>query len=533
MNRNLKRAPQAQAKSPCVRKMQRILLTFETRGVVMPSATHGVGSDTKRFMKQALYPTRPILVVDDDKMSVRLTEVALKKAGLNNVLSCLDGRQVLDLLAQQPVGVVFLDLVMPDVSGEDLLRAICRQYPGILVVILTATEDVGTAVRCIKEGAFDYMTKPIEFGRLSTVVKNALAFQDLQRENLALKQQVITPGLSRPDVFAGIVTRDAQMHLLFRYAEAIARTAEPVLITGETGVGKDLFARAIHALSDRRGSLVAINVAGLDDNVFSDTLFGHAKGAFTGAERGRAGLVEQAAGGTLFLDEIGDLALASQAKLLRLLQEGDYFPLGQDRPKRGTARIVSATNRDLWDLVKRGEFRKDLNFRFRTHHLHLPPLRERPDDLPLLVDHFLAMAAIRLDRPMLRVSEKLLGLLASYSFPGNVRELHAMVFDAASRSTGAVLSVEPFERYIAQRQGEQRPAAFQMPTKPHFEEEAASVDAFDEKAPIRFAAALPTLKQATALLLDEALRRCNGNQSSAAKLLGISQQAVSKRLKKK
>ncbi|HRD64704.1 MAG TPA: sigma-54 dependent transcriptional regulator [Candidatus Competibacter sp.] len=485
-------------------------------------------------MKQTLYPTRPILVVDDDKMSVRLTEVALKKAGLNNVLSCLDGRRVMELLARQPAGIVFLDLVMPEVSGEDLLRAISREYPGTLVVILTATEDVDTAVRCIKEGAFDYMTKPIEFGRLSTVVKNALAFQDLQQENLALKQQVIAPGLSRPEAFAGIVTGNSQMHLLFRYAEAVAQTAEPVLITGETGVGKDLFARAIHALSNRRGALVSVNVAGLDDNVFSDTLFGHAKGAFTGAERARAGLVEQAASGTLFLDEIGDLTLASQAKLLRLLQEGDYFPLGQDRPKRGTARIVSATNRDLWELVKQGEFRKDLNFRFRTHHLHLPPLRERLDDLPLLVDHFLAAAASRLDRPKPQVSEKLRGLLASYSFPGNIRELHAMVFDAASRSSGRTLSVEPFERYIAQQQqGEQQSAAFHEPPKPHFEAEAVSVNAFDAKVPVRFAAALPTLKQATALLVDEALRRCNGNQSAAAKLLGIFQQAVSKRLQKK
>lgn len=480
----------------------------------------------------ALYPARPILIVDDDEISLRLTDMALRKAGLNNILSCLDSRRALALVEQQGVGIVFLDLAMPHIGGEALLHAISREYPGTLVVILTGTEDVNTAVRCIKEGAFDYMTKPIEFGRLATVVKNALAFQELQQENLVLKQRIISPSLGRPEAFAGIVTGHPQMHALFQYAEAIARTTEPVLITGETGVGKDLLARSIHALSDRPGSLVAVNVAGLDDNVFSDTLFGHARGAFTGAERARAGLIEQAAGGTLFLDEIGDLALVSQAKLLRLLQEGDYFPLGQDRAKRGTARIISATNRDLWELVKLGEFRKDLNFRFRTHHLHLPPLRERLDDLPLLVEHFLTVAATRLDKPKPRVSERLLTLLASYSFPGNIRELHAMVFDAASRNAGRVLSVEPFERYIDQRQAAQPPAASRLPPKPGFEEAVMPVNRFDETASLRFAATLPTLKQVTVLLVDEALRRCNGNQSAAAKLLGISQQAVSKRLKK-
>ncbi|HHW76343.1 MAG TPA: sigma-54-dependent Fis family transcriptional regulator [Xanthomonadaceae bacterium] len=481
-------------------------------------------------MKQILHPIRPVLIVDDDEVSLRLTNAFLKKAGLNNILPCQDSRRALELLDQRQVGIVFLDLVMPGVSGETLLRAISQEYPGTLAVILTGTEDIDTAVRCIKEGAFDYITKPLEFGRLSTVVKNALAFQDLQQENLALKQRVVAHGLGRPDVFAGIVTHNPQMHLLFQYAEAIARTAEPVLITGETGVGKDLLAQAIHVLSGRRGSLVAVNVAGLDDNVFSDTLFGHAKGAFTGAERARAGLVEQAAGGTLFLDEIGDLALASQAKLLRLLQEGDYFPLGQDRPKRGAARIVSATNRDLWQLVKQGVFRKDLNFRLRTHHLHLPPLRERLDDLPLLVDHFLARAAAQLNKPKPRVGEKLLTLLGIYSFPGNVRELHTMVFDAASRTTDKFLSIEPFKRYISQQQGERLGTAASLSSEPNFEE-TAPLNSSDETDLIRFAATLPTLRQATELLIKEALRRCKGKQSAAARLLGISQQAVSKRLK--
>ncbi|MCA8973044.1 MAG: sigma-54 factor interaction domain-containing protein, partial [Planctomycetes bacterium] len=176
------------------------------------------------------------------------------------------------------------------------------------------------------------------------------------------------------------ITRNTKLLQIFRYVESIATTAEPVLITGETGVGKDLLAQAIHVLSNRQGSLVAVNVAGLDDAIFSDTLFGHSKGAFTGAERVRKGLIEQASGGTLFLDEIGDLTAASQSKLLRLLQSNDYFPLGSDMPKHSHARVVSATNRNLWQLAKEEKFRKDLNYRLRTHHLHIPPLRERLDD---------------------------------------------------------------------------------------------------------------------------------------------------------
>ena len=476
----------------------------------------------------------PMLVVDDDRISLTIASKILQSVSASPILTCQDSRRVLKLLAQQPVTIIFLDLMMPHIGGETLLSAIVRDYPETPVIILTGAQDMDTAVRCIKEGAFDYVTKPIEPGRLSTVVKNALAFRQLQRENRALRQRVMVPGLTRPDVFAGIITRNVQMQVLFQHAEAIAPTGEPVLITGETGAGKDLLAHAIHVLSERRGTVVSVNVAGLDDNVFSDTLFGHARGAFTGAERARAGLVEQAASGTLFLDEIGDLALASQAKLLRLLQEGDYFPLGQDLPKRNAARIISATHRDLWQLAQQGTFRKDLNFRLRTHHLHLPSLRERPDDLPLLVEHFLTAAAAQLNKPKLQVPDKLLPLLESYSFPGNIRELRTMIFDAASRNTNRVLSTEPLERYIKHRQTEQRPA---MPDAAPLAPELSCGDptvADDPDAAlcIRFPKLLPTLKQTATLLVREALRRCGGNQSAAAKLLGITQQALSERLKK-
>ncbi|MCP5158163.1 MAG: sigma-54-dependent Fis family transcriptional regulator [Gammaproteobacteria bacterium] len=466
-------------------------------------------------MKPIALSARPVLIVDDDTFSLMITSKALQKAGLKKILTCMDSRQAMEMVTHHQVGMVFLDLVMPHLGGEELLQTLSERYPEILVIILTATEAVDTAVRCIQAGAFNYLTKPIDFERLFTIVKNALALQELQQENQALRQSACSADLHRPEVFADIVTHSVKMLQIFRYVESIAGTAEPVLITGETGVGKDLFAQAIHSLSNRRGALVAVNVAGLDDIVFSDTLFGHSKGAFTGAERVRGGLIEQASSGTLFLDEIGDLTATSQSKLLRLLQGGDYFPLGSDVPKHSDARVISATHRNLWQLAQQEKFRQDLNFRLRTHHLHIPPLRERLDDLPLLIEHFLTEFTTRFEKPRLRASKALIKLLEGYSFPGNIRELRMIVFDAATRTPTNTLSPRLLEAHL--NQASMSSAVATTPT--------------NSNTPLGFNAHLPTLKQATDLLIQEALRRSNGNQTAAAKLLGISQQALSKRLK--
>jgi len=322
--------------------------------------------------------------------------------------------------------------------------------------------------------------------------------------------------LKNPEAFAEIITHNAEMLAIFRYIESIAQACQPVLITGETGVGKELIAKCIHRLSKVKGNLVIVNVAGLDDNMFSDTLFGHAKGAFTGAEQERHGLVEQAAGGTLFLDEIGDLSPASQVKLLRLLQEGEYLPLGQDEPRYTDAFILTATNEDLWKLQRAGKFRKDLNFRLRTHHINIPPLCERMDDIQILVDHFMEEAARVLKKKRPTPPKELFTLLRTYSFPGNIRELRAMVYDAVSRHKSKILSLDVFKAHIAREQ-ENRV----RPTEPEV----------DEASPFKYLKELPTIKQATRMLVNEAMRRANNNQSIAAGMLGISQPALSKRLK--
>jgi DNA-binding NtrC family response regulator len=312
------------------------------------------------------------------------------------------------------------------------------------------------------------------------------------------------------DVFAPIVTRDRKMLTIFRYMEAIAPTSQAVLVTGETGTGKELIARAIHDASGRSGAFVSVNVAGLDDIMFSDTLFGHSRGAFTGADRDRKGLIDSAGGGTLFLDEIGDLSTSSQVKLLRLLQENEYYQLGSDKKMLSSARVVVATNSSLEDKLKNGSFRADLYYRLCSHHIHLPPLRERLNDIPPLVEHFARETAKELSRAKPNVTADSLDMLARCDFPGNVRELKGMVSNAVAVSRGGVLH---FPRL--------RPrCSITMP--PPLAVEFSSLP--------RSGGRMPTLKEAEDFLIREALRLTSGNQRAAAIMLGISRQALNKRL---
>ena len=468
-------------------------------------------------MSNPLKPSQPILIVDDEASILMAIDTALQMAGFTNTMTCQDSREVMDRLAGQAVDVMLLDLNMPHVDGHRLLDTVTREYPGIPVIIVTGAVDVETAVRCIKAGAFDYILKPVEEERLVTAVNRALAFQEIRQENIALRQHILDDTLEQPDAFKQIITSNKKMVLIFQYIESIARTSQPVLIRGETGVGKELIARTLHELSGLKGSFVAVNAAGLDDNVFSDTLFGHVRGAFTGADKNRSGLIEQAAGGTLFLDEIGDLNHASQVKLLRLLQEGEYFPLGSDTPRMSDARLVAATNQNLASLQEKGRFRNDLNYRLRTHRIYIPPLRRRLDDIPLLVDHFLAQAARQLKKDKPTIPKELFDLLKTYAYPGNIRELQSMIFDAISQHKGGVLSMAAFKTHLGRNK-----SAVSLPT----------AETGPAGPAVTFADQLPTIQEATRLLVEEALRRSGGNQSIAAGMLGISQQALSKRLKK-
>ena len=469
-------------------------------------------------MTESTYPHFPVMMVDDEAQAINSFEMTLRSANMNNFIRCHDSRDVMPLLSSQEIEVMLLDLRMPHISGEELLPMITADYPEIPVVVVTGSNDVDTAVKCMQHGAFDYILKPVEKSRLIGGVRRAVELRELQRENQLLKAHVLSDKLEKPEAFADIITVSTSMRSIFQYIEAVANSPRPVLITGETGVGKELVAKAVHTLSNREGDFVPVNAAGLDDHVFADTLFGHKKGAFTDAREARGGLIEQAAGGTLFLDEIGDLSSTSQVKLLRLLQEGEFFPLGSDVAKRSDARIVVATNIDLDGLQSSGQFRKDLYYRLCSHHIQIPTLGERREDFPVLVDHFLEKASKTLKKKKPTPPAELITLLSTYHFPGNIRELESMIFDAVSSHTSGKLSMDLFKKHI---------------TKISLASPADPADSPSEKgALISFAQQLPTLKQIEQMLIDEALQRSNGNQSIAALSLGISRQALNKRLKK-
>ncbi len=459
-----------------------------------------------------------VLLVDDEEQILFSSTVLLRRAAIRDVKTVSDSREVTALLAGEEVGVVVLDLYMPHVSGKELLAVLSRDYPHIPVIVMTAADALETAVDCMRMGAFDYLVKPVENARFVSSVTKALEIFTLKKQMERLEQHLFTGKVEQPAVFTSIITASKRMEALFQYCEVIAPSRQPVLITGETGTGKELFARAIHQLSGATGRFVPVNVAGLDDTIFTDTLFGHRKGAFTGAEETRRGLIESAADGTLFLDEIGDLSSSSQVKLLRLLQEQEYYPIGSDTPKKSAARILTSTNRDVREAVQQGTFRNDLYYRLCSHRIVIPPLRERPEDLSLLVDHFLFKASHNLGKRRPSPPPQLITLLSAYPFPGNVRELEAMVFDAVARHVSGVLSLATFREVIRQH----------ITESSHLPSVAA-----DGATPLlRFPDHLPTLKEAETLLIDEALKRSKGNQGVAASLLGISRTALNKRLKR-
>jgi DNA-binding NtrC family response regulator len=457
----------------------------------------------------------PIVLVDDNEETLALLSMTLKVAGFSEVVTFSRSEPVLEFISTHQCDLVVLDIRMPGMSGVTLLKRIKESDPEIPILMATGVNEMESAIECMKAGAFDYFLKPLDIERFITSAKNAVSVHRMKRDYDLLAERMIDPQLRNPSVFSKIITRDPKMLNICKYVEAIACSIQPVLVTGETGTGKELIARAIHDASGIKGQFVAVNVAGVDDMVFSDTLFGHTKNAFTGADATRPGMLEMAVDGTILLDEIGDLSISSQIKLLRLLQEREYFPLGSDIPKRSNARIIATTSKDLTLLNSSVLFRKDLFYRLRTHYIELPPLRKRKDDLTLLLGFFLNNAANELNKKLPTVPPEILPLLNSYHFPGNIRELQGMVYDAVSVHHSGVMSLKIFRDRIRRK-----------------------LDQIAEKSEemlspkISFNHELPTLKEMERLLIREAMERSNNNQSIAANILGITHQAISYRLNK-
>jgi DNA-binding NtrC family response regulator len=471
-------------------------------------------------MKTTLSPSKPILFVDDEKHFLLSLELTMSSNGLTNIETCSDSRKVMGLLAEREYSLVVLDMNMPHASGSMLLTQIMDKHPGTRVIIITAVNEVEKAVECMKKGAYDYVLKPADDTRLVAAIRRGLELEEMRSENEMLKESLLRYDIVHPEVFDQIITHSHAVQHLFKYIEAIGATNLPILITGETGTGKELFAAAIHKASGRQGELVAVNVAGVDDTLFSDTLFGHRKGAFTGADADRKGLIERAVNGTLFLDEIGDLSIESQVKLLRLLQDGQYYPIGSDVARLSNARIIVATHRDIRSMQANEQFRQDLYYRLKSHHITIPPLRERKSDIPYLVNHFVGKAAAELGKKKPTVPKQMFTLLSNYHFPGNVRELQGMIFEAVGLHTSGILSLESIRKQLAEAQ------------KPDTNVDAASETAGAEQMML-FPGRFPTLREAEEAVIQEALKRAEQNQSIAAELLGMTRRALNNRLRRK
>jgi len=461
---------------------------------------------------------KTILLVDDELDVLKSTSLVLRTSGFQSVLICDDSRKVSDLIREHEVHVVVLDIMMPHLSGKELLSQLTQTHPSLPVIMMSSVNEIETVVDCIKLGAFDYLDKPVDSLRIITTLSRALEYRNICDENSILKDSLFNHNLKNPDYFTTIVSQNQTMTSIFKYIESIASTSRAVLITGETGTGKELVAKALHDLSGRKGEYVTINVAGLDDNLFSDALFGHKRGAFTGADQARQGFIEKAQGGTLFLDEIGDLSIPSQVKLLRLLQESEYYPLGSDQKKISEARILVATSQDIRNSVREGSFRKDLYFRLQAHQIHLPPLRERRDDLILLTQHFTAIAAKALSKPTPSLSKSFQSQILAHSFPGNIRELEAFIFNAVSQHEEGELQASTQELI----------PLYDQPEAP-LPENAAALSSSHR---LIIESPFPTIDEVVNQLVLAALEKNNGNQTTTAHELGITRQGLMSRLKR-
>ncbi|HOC37979.1 MAG TPA: sigma-54 dependent transcriptional regulator, partial [Thermodesulfobacteriota bacterium] len=387
-----------------------------------------------------------ILVIDDDQAILNYLGVFLTQSGKYEVDCLNESKRVMDVLAEFKPEMILLDMDMPDVTGLDILNMLAEKADAPEVLILSGVEDIELAVKAIKLGAYDYLTKPVDRDKL-------LISLDRMIERRMLKMRVRELSVSNEsgvaeEPFSKIITCSSQMQKILNYVEKIAPTDNPVLIWGESGTGKELIARAMHKLSKRRDKpFVAVNASVFASELFASEFFGHAKGAFTGAVSDKTGILEKSDKGTLFLDEIGDLSLSIQVKLLRVLQEGEFFPVGSTKSVRVDVRLITATNKDLQEEIQRGNFRKDLFYRLNVSSIYLPPLRKREGDIPLLAQYFLDKYAQVHKKKLNSISEDVIGLFKRYRYPGNVRELENIINSAVLLESGKELTRRSLPQY--------------------------------------------------------------------------------------
>jgi DNA-binding NtrC family response regulator len=384
----------------------------------------------------------PILVVDDDDALLLSIKATITSSGLPEPALVSDSRMVMDVVRENNFHLLLLDLIMPNTGGMEILRQVKEEFPTIECIIVTAVDDISSAVEAIKYGAFDYLVKPIIGEKLIITVNRALERYNL-RHNLSLfeKNQLFSD-LKNLSAFKEMVAYDEAMAMVFRQAEIAAPTDYNIVLTGESGTGKEMLARIIHDLSNRsEGPFVAVNMASFSKTLFEDDFFGHVKGAYTGATNEKKGFFEAAQGGTLFLDEVTELEHALQSKMLRVTEERELYRLGSTEMKNVDVRIISATNSDLEKEIKEGRFREDLLFRLNMFHINIPPLRQRKKDILPLARHFLQIHAQKNSKDLTSIDPDLAECLLAYSYPGNVRELESIIAKAVLLEEGKSLAL--------------------------------------------------------------------------------------------
>lgn len=451
---------------------------------------------------------RTILIVDDERNMLMVMKMALEEAGYR-VLTSEHAKDAVTLLRDPDLAVILSDLKMPDMSGEEFIAQCQHHRPEVPVIVVTAFGSIRSAIECIQAGASDYLTKPFEPEELQFAVQRALRLHDLMQENRQLQAAVTSSTLSRR-----LVGKSHAMLALNDEINRVAPYKTNVLITGESGTGKEAVSRTIHESGPRaERPWVAINCSAIPHDLMESELFGFVRGAFTGAVQSRMGRLEQANGGSLFLDEVGDLDLTLQAKLLRVLQEREFSPVGSDVVRRVDLRVIAATHRDLDAMVREGSFRKDLLYRLDVYKIHVPPLRERRDDIPLLANTFLQTFRSEMDKPVERFSIKAMESLSTYYWPGNVRELRNAVERSILSCHGMVIQPGDLPDKVNAIAGDSR----------HHDSELAQAieNGLDN-----------WLTSVERNVIIEALRETDGVQVQAAKLLGITERSLWHRVKK-
>ncbi len=445
--------------------------------------------------------TLDILVVEDEASQRTMLKGFLKKRG-HRVLEAENGNSALQIAKKSYLDVVLLDLKMPGMDGLDVLKELKKLNPELDVILITAYGTIETAVTSMKLGACDYITKPINLEELLGILHRIGDRRELLRENQILKEQLQEKRIDQDK----IIYQSPKMAEILSICSRVADSKATVLLQGESGTGKELFARLIHNLSSRaKAPFIGVNCGALPETLIESELFGHEKGAFTGAVARRIGRVERADGGSLFLDEIGELSPSAQVKFLRFLQEGEFQRVGGSQTLRADVRVIAATNRDLQKEIKEGRFREDLFFRLNVIAVTIPPLRERREDIPLLIDHFLKVYSAQNRRPIKGITSEARSMLIKYEYPGNVRELENIIERAVVIAKGDYITLEdlPFKL-----EGERRPSSAEGLSL------RERIDSLEKE------------------LIKEALESSEGNQTRAAQALGISERVLRYKLKK-